>query len=80
MNKDKLYLLKCNICKRKFPYHLVNMLYTSEGYTYACPICALKQTNKLHGLPENTPFQGEMAREYYEEAINYLKQKEGGVR
>jgi hypothetical protein len=41
----------------------------------SCPICALKEINKTHGLPENTPFHGEQAKANYDEAIAYLKGK-----
>jgi hypothetical protein len=49
---------------------------TSKGTIRLCPICALKERNALHGLPEDTPFQGPIARQMYEEALSYVKQKE----
>lgn len=60
----------CNQCKNEFPAWLVNPLVASEGNSYCCPICALAIRNKMHGLPEDTPFHGETAQIMYEQAKN----------
>lgn len=65
---------KCNICKRKFPEHLVNYFMSNEGSIWCCPICGLEKRNEMHGLSKDTPFHGEMAQANYEEAIEYIKE------
>ena len=40
-----------------------------------CGICALKLTNKIHGLPEGTMFRGEMAQQMYDDAQDYIDER-----
>lgn len=63
----------CKNCKRKFPDYLITQMFTSDGVFTMCPICALKKRNAMHGLPEDTPFHGEMANWMWEEAQKYLE-------
>jgi hypothetical protein len=63
----------CPNCHNTFPARLLAPLITNEGAFELCPICALKVRNALHGLPEDTPFQGEIAQQMYEEALAYVK-------
>jgi len=62
---------KCSVCKKKFPAHLINYFMSSHNNIWVCPICGLKLRNKIHGLPKDTPFHGEMAQEYYKEAKDF---------
>lgn len=56
-------MIRCKQCKKKYPDHLfANPL---------CPICNLKNRNATHGLPEGTPFQGEIASSLYDEAVAF---------
>ncbi len=65
----------CELCKKTYPYHLVNNLtiVASAGtiIKLACPICALYELNQAKNLPINRPFDGEEARQYYAEAIKF---------
>jgi hypothetical protein len=63
----------CPNCHNTFPSRLFAPMMTSAGAVTLCPICALEVRNELHGLPEDTPFQGEVARAMYEEALTYVK-------
>lgn len=68
--------IKCELCLIEFPDHLISAFVNSEKtIDHCCPICALKARNKLVGLPEDTPFQGEQALWMWQEAVEYLKKK-----
>lgn len=74
MRRDDL--TKCGNCKRHFPDHLVNPLRTNAGpIRNVCPICALVELNRMHGLPLDTPFQGEQAQDFYEEAMEFIRRQ-----
>lgn len=61
---------KCKECKFNYKNEeVMQPLITSKGTQLLCAICALKVRNQLHGLPENTPFQGEQAQYMYELAL-----------
>ena len=64
--------MKCSQCQRVFPQRLVALMVAAHDGVrhdeYLCPLCALKKRNAMHGLPEGTPFQGEIAQEMWEEA------------
>ena len=64
----------CNECNKTFPAWLIHPLTSSNGTCYQCPICALKEINELHGLPEDEPFFGETANYMWEEATKHLKE------
>ncbi len=66
-------MTKCQRCKNEFPDHLYHDLVTSEGRFTYCPICALELRNEMSGLPEGTPFQGEIANRMWEEAKEFLE-------
>ena len=66
---------KCSICKRKFPEYLINYLMSGEINIWCCPICGLRLRNEMHGLPKDTPFHGEMAKQNYEVALEFLDKK-----
>jgi hypothetical protein len=66
----------CPNCNNTFPSRLLAPMTTSAGTFVLCPICTLKVRNALHGLPEETPFQGEIAQQMYEEALAYVKNGE----
>lgn len=68
-------MLKCNNCTKSFPNHLVQPMFIKGEYWYFCGKCALEIRNKLFGLPESMPFQGEMANEIYEETLEYLQEE-----
>lgn len=63
---------KCPKCKRKFSEHLIQPMFVNGGYLDLCPLCALELRNTIHGLPLDTPFQGEIAQELYEEALEEI--------
>ena len=67
--------MKCSNCKRNFPSELVQPMFIDGGYMSVCGVCALEIRNEAFGLPEGTPFGGEMAQEIYEETLEYLKGK-----
>ena len=63
----------CVGCRRIFPSRLLTQMCINGEYTPPiCGICALKLTNKIHGLPEGTMFRGEMAQQMYDDAQDYL--------
>lgn len=68
------YKEKCDGCFRKFTSYLINPMYTKGKVEMLCPLCARAIRNAMHGLPENTPFGGEIANQYYQEAL-----KEAGL-
>jgi len=68
---------KCHQCNRKFPSHLIAPMMIDSSTFMACPICALAIRNEMHGLPPDTPFQGEIAGAMYHEAVEFLKPKVG---
>src|SRR5919109_4265114 len=39
-------------------------------------MCLLKERQKLHGLPKDSPFQGKMTQQMYEEALLSVNQAE----
>ena len=64
----------CENCHKSFTDKLINPMITTCGrIREVCPICALEIRNKLHGLPAGTPFSGEMAQEYYKQALEEVK-------
>jgi hypothetical protein len=66
--------MRCDKCKKDFPDHLIAPFVSSEkGVRNCCPICALRLRNTQAGLPIDTPFQGEMANDMWEEATEYVK-------
>ena len=63
----------CTLCHRKFPEGCCAPYFASGRATQVvCGVCALQERNALHGLPANTPFQGEMAQMTYENAARHL--------
>ena len=69
---------KCNLCKKKYPNHLVNIMATGAGYKWICLVCALKIKNDICGLPKKTPFKGTIAKQFYKEALKFIKIKKEG--
>jgi len=69
---------KCHECGEKFPSEILSQMRIGGGYTdLICGVCALKIRNKAHGLPMDTPFQGETAQWMYEEALKIKQQRKG---
>lgn len=64
---------QCSVCKIDFQSDLINDLNSSDGSYPACPVCALKAINTIHGLPMSTPFRGGMANVKYLMAVDFLK-------
>ena len=62
----------CDVCKRKFPDGCCAPMLGTTSHRCICGVCALEERNRVHGLPPNTPFQGEMAQLTYENAARYL--------
>ncbi len=61
--------MKCAECEEEFPDEILSPMMVNGGYTASiCGVCALAIRNETHGLPPNTPFQGEVAQWCYEEA------------
>lgn len=65
---------KCPKCKREFSEHIIQPLFINGGYLDVCAICALEIVNTTCGLPLDTPFQGTMAKQLYEEAVKEIQQ------
>lgn len=68
----------CQRCKRTVPSHCVSPLVMGGGgeglrQIMLCAVCALEVRNADLGLPKNTPFQGEIANDMYEEAMAYYE-------
>ncbi len=64
-------MIRCPQCKQKYPGEIM-----MGG---VCPICALKNRNETHGMPANTPFQGEIASDLHAQAVAFDK-KRGAVK
>ena len=63
----------CARCKRVFPATILTIMRIDGSYTPPiCGICALEIKNQIHGLPANTPFQGEIAQDMVDHAEEYL--------
>ena len=62
----------CSLCGRDFPFECIDYLTSNKGSIKLCAICALKEINKMLGLPESTPFIGKNAINLYEMAIAWL--------
>ena len=63
-------LEKCHECGEKFPSEILSPMMVCGEYTgLICGVCALKIRNETHGLPIDTPFQGEVAQWMYEKAL-----------
>lgn len=70
---------KCPECKKDFPEHLIHLIHIAncphieDGHYPMCPLCALKVRNNAHGFPEDLPFEGTIANEYWKEATEYAR-------
>ena len=51
----------------------IQPFFAGGQYFPMCPICALRTRNEMHGLPPDTPFQGEMAQQMYEDFVEDLE-------
>jgi hypothetical protein len=70
--------MKCNKCGKRWPNHLVNILYSSgRKEEWLDPICALKEIRKIHKDP-TYEFSGEMSKELYIEALKIQRRREKG--
>jgi hypothetical protein len=73
---------ECGLCNRRFSTHLLQPMTISNGTgtrtVRCCPICALAEINRLHGLPHDTPFRGEVAQLLYTQAMKELKAGKDG--
>ena len=65
---------KCEHCCIEFPDEFYNPMWVNGGFMNYCPACALLVRNRLAGLPEKTPFKGEMAQQIVED-FNEWKEK-----
>jgi hypothetical protein len=68
--------LLCGRCDNAYPNEYMHALHTNEGAFFFCPRCALKQVNEIHGLPEDTPFRGYVARGLYNDFVKRYPEKE----
>jgi len=66
-------MTKCKVCSHEFPDHLIQTGYLNGEALVACPLCQLWARNALHGLPQGTPFNGEIAQSLVDEATEYLR-------
>lgn len=64
-------MTKCDECKLKFPDELISPLVGNNGHINVCGVCALKLRNEAHGLSADTPFTGEIAKQMYDDALDY---------
>ena len=65
---------KCGKCKKKYPDKLVNLFVTMDSKLMLCPICALAETNRIHGT-NRTEFDGENANIFLREAKEFDKKR-----
>lgn len=62
----------CPECERDFPQELLHDLVTGKGRRKMCPLCGLRERNRMAGLPPDAPFQGGRAKEMYDAALAHL--------
>ena len=67
-------MTRCDKCKRRFPDGLVQPMFGTIS-ALLCGVCALEVRNEMLGLPVDTPFNGEMAQEIYEQTREYIAEK-----
>jgi hypothetical protein len=67
--------MKCEKCAVNYPNNLVQPFISSEGNYWLCGICARDVKNKMHGLPLDTPFQGEEAQRIYDRCKTFLARR-----
>jgi transcription elongation factor Elf1 len=61
---------KCLHCNKNRLY--LSPLATTQGnYESICPVCALVIVNKVHNLPEGTPFADLASRQMYNKEIEF---------
>jgi hypothetical protein len=67
--------MKCQFCKFDYPKDLLSNFYTStsDETPLICGICALKETNKIHGA-NRKKFNGTQAEKMRLAAIKYRKE------
>lgn len=77
MNKElEMALQSCANCGIKYPVYILSPLLGSEGYhKCVCGICALELSNEYLGI-KRRKFQGEMAEEFRQKAIEWRKTHE----
>ncbi len=64
----------CEVCNKPRLYiHVLFMNDIRINSIKCCPVCALEIRNKVHGLPEGTPFSGLIANQQYEEELEHEK-------
>jgi hypothetical protein len=63
----------CGMCKNQMPE--LNELEDANGIRLVCPICGLKESNTVAGLPLDTPFAGKMAQRLLKRAVKFLGDK-----
>ena len=73
-------LSDCPQCSRAFPAELITAMCVNGDYVSTCPLCALRITNELHGMPEGTPFRGEIAQEMHKQAVAFDKSRPAPAR
>ncbi len=69
-----MYTEICKRCKRTAPTYCIAPFMSSESKPQTlCAVCALEVRNEDLGLPADTPFQGEIASEMWEVAMDHYK-------
>lgn len=58
----------CTECKRHYPTELM--------IARICPLCGLRWRNHIHGLPEDTPFHGQIAAQLHAAALEFDRSRE----
>lgn len=76
-------MVTCEVCKKNFPDYLVDRAKNySIGYaadrpvkseTQICVGCVLKHINRVHHLPEDTPFYGKKAEALHNRYKEWVK-------
>ena len=65
--------MKCKDCKKNFPDFLfVDFFHDGKWTRNQCPICVLKERNRIHGLPEDALFEGKEAHKLYLQAKKHI--------
>ncbi|MEX0598093.1 MAG: hypothetical protein WD512_16515 [Candidatus Paceibacterota bacterium] len=63
-------MIKCDDCKIKYPYKLVNFFNSNLGSGWLCGICSLARKNAIHGT-KDISFSGEEAERLRRLAVEF---------
>lgn len=61
-------MTQCQLCRKRWPDHLVQTLFTTHGNIAVDPICGLEEIRRIHQDP-TLEFSGEHNLSLYREAM-----------